>query len=55
MERAQAWPTSAFEDARRAVDKVSLADLRHHLEELLRLLSDAADRGPHHYIRFVGD
>jgi hypothetical protein len=55
LERAVAWPKVAFEEAQRDMQALSLNDLRNHLEALLTLVSDALDRGPHHYVRFVGD
>jgi hypothetical protein len=55
LERAVAWPEVALEDARKAMEALSLGELRHHLEALLRLLSDAVAKEPHHYVRFIGD
>jgi hypothetical protein len=55
LERAVAWPKVAFEEAQRDMQNLSLTELRNHLEALLGLISDALDRGPHHYVRFVGD
>jgi hypothetical protein len=55
LERAGAWPKRALEEAEKEMEALSLADLRNHLEALLNLISDAIDRGPDHYIRFVGD
>jgi len=55
LDRAKEWPKQALDDAQKAIDALSAAELRHHLEELLHLLSDAIARGPHHYIRFIGD
>jgi hypothetical protein len=55
LERAGVWPKPALEEARKAMETLSLGELRHHLEALLRLLSDAVAKGPHHYVRFVGD
>lgn len=55
LEHAQTWPKTALEEARKAMETLSLGELRHHLEALLRLLSDAVAGGPHHYVRFVGD
>jgi len=34
---------------------VSVSELREYLESLIDLLNDAIDRGPHHYVRFLGD
>lgn len=55
LARATAWPNAALEAARKEMEALSLSDLRKHLEALLLLLSDAVDKGPHHYLRFVGD
>jgi hypothetical protein len=55
LERPEGTPKAALEEMREAVETLSLDDLRHHLEGLLRLVSDAVARGPHHYIRFVAD
>jgi hypothetical protein len=55
LERAKAWPNVAFQEAQREMETLSLNQLRDHLEALLRLLSDAIDKGPHHYVRFIGD
>lgn len=55
LEGARAWPKVALADARKAMETRSLGDLRQHLEALLRLLSDAAAKPPHHYVRFFGD
>lgn len=48
-------PKLVVEEARATLDTLSIAELRHHLHDLLRLLSETIARGPHHYIRFVGD
>jgi hypothetical protein len=55
LERAKAWPKVALEEARQAAETLSLGDLRNHLDALLRLVSDAAVRGPGHRVRFIGD
>jgi hypothetical protein len=55
LERAGEWPKRALEEAQKEMETLSLADLRNHLEALLSLISNAIERGPHHYIRFVGD
>jgi hypothetical protein len=55
LERAGAWPKVAFEEAQKGVETLSLSELRNHLEALLRLFSDAIEKGPHHYVRFIGD
>jgi hypothetical protein len=55
LERAVAWPKVAFEEAQKDMETLSLSELQNHLEALLGLISDALDKGPHHYVRFVGD
>lgn len=55
LRRAASWPQVAIDDAQRYVELLTVDALRHHLEELMALVEDAVDRGPHHYIRFVGD
>jgi hypothetical protein len=55
LERAEKWPRAGLEDARKDMESLSLGDLRHHLEELLRLLSDAVAKEPVVFVRFVGD
>jgi hypothetical protein len=55
LERAVAWPKVAFEEAQRDMETLSLSELQNHLEALLGLISDALDKGPHYYVRFVGD
>ena len=53
LEHAAAWPKLALEETRKNMETLSLSDLRDHLEEVLRLLSDM--NIPHYYARFVGD
>jgi hypothetical protein len=55
LERAGAWPKVAFEEAQKDMITLTLGELRSHLDALLSLISDAIDKGPHHYLRFVGD
>jgi hypothetical protein len=55
LERAGAWPKRAFEEAQKEMETLSLTDLRNHLETLSGLISDAIEKGAHHYVRFVGD
>ena len=55
LERAMAWPKVALEEAQKHVEALSLSELQNHLEALLGLISEALDKGPHHYVRFVGD
>jgi hypothetical protein len=55
LEHAEVWPGVAAEGARKAIEALSVDELRDHLEALLHLLSEAlAYEGPH-YIRFIGD
>jgi hypothetical protein len=55
LEHAAAWPKVALEDARKGMEALSLGELRHHLDALLQLLSEAAVKEPNHYVRFIGD
>jgi hypothetical protein len=55
LERAGAWPKRAFEEAQQDMETMSLAALRNHLDSLLDLISKAIEKGPRHYVRFVGD
>jgi hypothetical protein len=55
LERAAVWPRAAIEEARTALERLSIDDLRQHLAQLFDLVSHAMTKGPHHYIRFVGD
>jgi len=55
LNRAEGWPKAALEGARKTMEALSIGELQQHLDELLRLLSDAVAKGPHHYVRFVGD
>lgn len=55
LERAGAWPSAALEEARSAAEALSVDELQCHLEALLQLISEAAGKGPHHYVRFIGD
>lgn len=55
LKSAEVWPKVAREDADKAMETLSLGELRLHLEALFSLLSDAAAKEPHHYVRFIGD
>ncbi len=55
LERAAVLPRAAIEEARTALEGLSIDDLRQHLAQLSDLVSHAMTKGPHHYIRFVGD
>ena len=55
LERAATWPKAAFLEAQEATEALTLAELRHHLDALLHLFSDAVDKGAHHSVRFIGD
>jgi hypothetical protein len=54
LELANAWPKNALQDAETAMESLTLAELRQHLEDLLRLVSEATAEH-HRYVRFVGD
>jgi hypothetical protein len=53
LDHAAPWPKTALDEARKNMAGLSLNDLRDHLEEVLRLLSDM--KIPHYYARFIGD
>ena len=53
--RATSWPEAGTRDAQAYIASVSLADIRHHFDQVISLVRDAIGRGPHHYVRFVGD
>jgi hypothetical protein len=55
LQQALSWPERARQEAATYVASLRLVDLQHHLRELLRLLDQALQSGPHHYVRFVGD
>ena len=52
--RAKTWPSAALQESRKAMEALSLGELRHHVEKLLHLVSDASAK-THHYVRFIGD
>lgn len=55
LHSATNWPAGAKENAARYVDSFATADLNEYLSKLLMLISEAESRGPHHYVRFLGD
>ena len=55
LTRAATWPARAIADAGKYASSLSDAALRSHLSRLLTLTEDALARGPHHYVRFIGD
>jgi hypothetical protein len=55
LKSAEEWPKTALDEARKEMETLSLGELRQHLEDLLRLVSDTIAKGPGHYVRFVGD
>jgi hypothetical protein len=55
LKRAEGWPKTALDEARKEMERLSLSELRQHLEDLLRLVSDSLAKRQHHYVRFVGD
>jgi hypothetical protein len=52
---AVSWPELARRHAQEGCERLTLQDLREHCDELIALTQSALKRGPHHYLRFVGD
>jgi hypothetical protein len=55
LKRAASWPQTAQTDAQGYTTSISLADIRSQFERVISLVRGALDRGPHHYVRFIGD
>jgi hypothetical protein len=55
LNHAAAWPEAAVNDAQHHISLLSINDLRRHLEALISLVENAIERGPHHYVKFIGD
>jgi hypothetical protein len=56
LERAAGWPANARDDAKTAMESISLTDLDDHLRKLITLLVDAQiHHSPRPYVRFNGD
>jgi hypothetical protein len=55
LERACGWPARAVEEAQGKMAALSVNDLLQHLDRLVTLVRSAVERGPHIYIRFLGD
>ena len=55
LKRAASWPQAGTRDAQAYTTSLSVTDIRHHLDQVISLVRDALSRGPHHYVRFVGD
>jgi hypothetical protein len=55
LKLAASWPQTAQTDAQAYTASISLADIRAHFERVISLVRSALDRGPHHYVRFIGD
>lgn len=55
LESAEGWPLSARTEAGQIVMSLSREDLLDHVAKLLRLIREGLSRGPHYYVRFVGD
>ena len=49
------WPDLARGQAQEGCERLTLQDLRGHCDEVIMLIRSALGRGPHHYVRFVGD
>jgi len=55
LERASSWPAQASKQAAEYAASFSIDEIRLHGEQLCALIRAAIARGPHHYVRFVGD
>ena len=55
LARAASWPEVAKTDAKAWTTSFSLKDIRRHFDQVIALVQDAITRGPHHYVRFIGD
>ena len=55
LEKASTRPGAAQREAVSRVPGPSVEELSAHLEEVLELVKDGIESGPHHYVRFVGD
>jgi hypothetical protein len=55
LQSTTGWPAKARADATRYTESLSTEDLTRHLSQLIALLDVAHRKGPHHYVRFVGD
>jgi hypothetical protein len=49
------WPEVAREHAQASCERLTLSALREHCNEVIALIRSALERGPHHYVRFMGD
>lgn len=52
---AELWPETAREQARVICERLTLTDVREHCDQVVAVVRSALGRGPHHYVRFVGD
>jgi len=55
LAKAASWPSLAREQAQAYCERLALSALREHCDEVIALVRGALERGPHHYVRFVGD
>src|SRR5438874_70723 len=51
--RATLWPPAAVQEARERLESLTADDLHRHLAQLTALVTDAIERGSHHYVRFI--
>ena len=52
---ARSWPSKAQEENSVYVESVTVDELREYLAMLIGLVDEALSRGPHQYLRFIGD
>ena len=52
---ARSWPSKAQEENSVYVESVTVDELREYLAKLIGLVDEALSRGPHQYLRFIGD
>lgn len=55
LRRTAQWPDAAVEAAHKELERLTVASLQGHLNDILRLVDDAMAKGPHHMLRFTGD
>jgi hypothetical protein len=49
------WPDLARQQAQVYCEGLTLSAVREHCDKVIALVGAALERGPHHYVRFVGD
>jgi|SRR5690242_11073754 hypothetical protein len=55
LDSARNWPPKASAEAVRYTESLSTSELAEHLSKVVTLVEDAISKGPHYYVRFVGD